>query len=88
MKEIKIYQDRGEVLTIYDDMVDTDYKELSKTIMNSKNIVQISTNYSLVTVRPSKIISIVVENVEHDTNSGSGSMDIESNEDMVMDGEE
>ncbi len=87
MKEIKIHQDDGQVLTIFDDDDNTDYKELSKQIMDSKNIAQISTSYSLVTIRPSKIISIVVEDAKNRFHGSSGSMDLDENEDIITDGD-
>lgn len=87
MKEIKIYQDDGHILTIFDDDDNTDYKELSKQIMDSKNIAQIVTNYSLVTVRPSKIISIVIEDVKNRFQGSNGSMDLGETEDVITDGD-
>lgn len=84
MKSIKIYYDDGNILTLFDSSEETDYEELSKNIMNSKNIVQLITDNCISTIRPSKVVSIVVEDVEDVINDST----TEEEEDVITDGDD
>lgn len=83
MKSIKIYLDDGNILTIFDSDEEVDYKDLCKNVMNSKNIVQLTTDYAVTTLRPSKVASILVEDVEENFSDSTSDED----EDIITDGE-